>query len=274
MDITRRLCAFFLLIAIILFPAAAQAQISIQGQEDFDFTVKPDSVYEGTFSVRNTSGRFQQVRLYQKDYRFNHDGETFFDEPGDTPRSNADWISFSPASLSLNPGEEMAVHFDLRVPEKDDAGEPVNGSYWSVMMVEAMPTEVNVASADDENKPKFSVIMRYGVEIAAHVVGTGKSALRFTGADLTQDVEAENQLQIGVENTGDLMMVPIAWVEIFDASGIAVARVEGAPHRLYPGTSVRYAYDLTDLPTGMYEALVVLDVGGEEVYGAQYSLEL
>jgi hypothetical protein len=48
----------------------------------------------------------------------------------------------------------------------------------------------------------------------------------------------------------------------------------GERARVYPGTSVRRAIDLTDVPAGAYKALLVADAGDESVYGATYALLL
>ena len=50
-------------------------------------------------------------------------------------------------------------------------------------------------------------------------------------------------------------------------------RFETDRKRLYPGTSVRYSVDLTEVASGSYQALVVVDNGDEHVFGAQYGLE-
>jgi hypothetical protein len=35
------------------------------------------------------------VKIYQNDYRFDHEGRTSYDEPGTIARSNSSWITMS-----------------------------------------------------------------------------------------------------------------------------------------------------------------------------------
>jgi hypothetical protein len=42
---------------------------------------------------------------------------------------------------------------------------------------------------------------------------------------------------------------------------------------MYPGTSVRQRIVLPDLPEGEYRALVVVDAGGDDAFGAEYTIK-
>jgi hypothetical protein len=44
--------------------------------------------------------------------------------------------------------------------------------------------------------------------------------------------------------------------------------------RIYPGTSIRQKIRLGSLEPGNYRALVILDGGGDQVFGAEYQLAL
>ena len=68
-------------------------------------------------------------------------------------------------------------------------------------------------------------------------------------------------------------MRPEMYVELFDERGASVGTFRGALYRMYPGTSVRQSIDLTTVPPGTYKALVVVDAGADDVFGAQYTLK-
>ena len=42
---------------------------------------------------------------------------------------------------------------------------------------------------------------------------------------------------------------------------------------LYPGTSLRQEFRLGTLAAGTYKALVVVDTGGDQVFGGQFTLQ-
>ena len=80
-------------------------------------------------------------------------------------------------------------------------------------------------------------------------------------------------LQIDLENTGEFLVRPSVWAEIYDSAGELTGRRTSDPLRIYPGCSVRHKFDL-ELSPGTYQALVVIDNGDGEVWGTQYDLEI
>ena len=77
-----------------------------------------------------------------------------------------------------------------------------------------------------------------------------------------------------MDNAGEQMLIGRLWVELYDASGARVRRLEGEPKRLYPGAPARFTAELAGLQEATYKALVVVDCGGEDVFGASVDLVL
>jgi len=62
-------------------------------------------------------------------------------------------------------------------------------------------------------------------------------------------------------------------VELFDQMGASKGKFGGVQYRIYPGTSVRQSIFLDGVPAGTYKALIVIDDGNDDVFGAEYTLE-
>jgi hypothetical protein len=116
--------------------------------------------------------------------------------------------------------------------------------------------------------------IRYGIQIATHITGTGTPAIQFSDPSLTQPDSAGRALRVSVTNSGETWMRPEVYLELFDASGKSHGRIQGTTFRMYPGTCVRQEIRLPALPPGEYTALVVVDAGGEQAFGAQYTITL
>jgi hypothetical protein len=270
-----RAAALLVLLSLALaLPSAAQ--ISVRSDLADDRTVAPGERYTGTISVRNDTNEPQQARVYQTDYLFFPDGSNRFDDPGTIERSNADWITYTPSILILPPSATVEVSYEVAVPETLEGGEPT-GSYWSMMMVEAVSPESETSTlgeADTEPEQRrlgAQQVMRYGVQVATHI--DGPPAYDVALSDL--QVEASDSarvLLVAAQNTGQAMMRPAVWMELYDASGEKAAELRSEPFRLYPGTGVTYRLDATRLAPGTYEALFIVDAGDDEVFGAQYSV--
>ena len=68
-------------------------------------------------------------------------------------------------------------------------------------------------------------------------------------------------------------MRPDVYVELFNEQGASLGKFSGLKYRIYPGTSVRQLIDVSTVPKGTYKALIVVDAGGDDVFGAQYTLK-
>lgn len=228
-------------------------------------------VYTGTITIRNVAVEPMRARLYQKDYLFYSDGSNIYGEPGADERSNASWVTLSANYVEVPGKGSLDVNYTVDVP----AGESLRGSYWSLLMIEELPVGGADAMSDNLSAHRSSVkqVLRYGVQMVTHIGGTGETAVAFTDQALFQTEDGTRTLLIDVENTGERSMRPNLWVELHDSSGRRRGRFESEKRRLYPGTSVRFAVDLTDAPGGSYQALVVVDNGDEHVFGAQYGLD-
>lgn len=261
---------------VVLLFARAEAQVSVIGELSQDRTAKPGESYSGVIVVRNDTNEPQEAKIYQTDYLFHFSGTNNYGEPGSNPRSNAKWVSFSPAFLTLPPMGTMAVNYMVSVPKEADAKKFI-GTYWSMLMVEGIQKGSAESSLPrkDTTKTQMGIMqtIRYGIQIATSIANTGTRKIDFVGKNLVMQEDGKRILQVDVENTGEIGMRPDVYVELFDEQGVSKGKFYGVKSRIYPGTSVRQSIDLTSVAKGTYKALVVVDGGGDDVFGAQYTLK-
>ena len=261
-------------ISLLLFSRVAVGQISVIGELSYDRQVKPGEVYEGSLTLRNESDVPQEAKVYQTDYLFHADGTNLYADPGSTPRSNAKWITFSPSDVVLPPHATAPVTYRVSVP-RDSLG-TLQGSYWSMLMIEGIPSGSPESSLPQDRAKKVMGIIqsiRYGVQIASHVEHSGKKEIRFMDAKLVQGNEGGKVFQLDIENIGNVGMRPDVRVELYNQQGDLKGKYAGIKYRLYPGTSTRQLIELDKDLQGDYKALVIVDDGGDDIFGAQYTLE-
>lgn len=282
-----------LVVAALLCCFIAQAQVSVIGELSNDKEAKPGERYEGVISVRNDTNEPQEVKIYQTDYMFFRDGTNNYADPGTVPRSNAKWIAFSPSYATLPPLATVTVNYTVTVPP-DSPAKKLVGSYWSMLMVEGIGKGSAESTAPkDPKKAQMGIrqTIRYGIQIATHIAQTGTKKISFVdtklvyqGADTSKSIKAgkpdttpasqgKRFLQIDIENDGEVWIRPDVYLELFDDKGVSKGKFPGVKYRLYPGTSVRQMIDLSTVSPGSYKAIVVVDAGGEDVYGAEYTLK-
>jgi len=264
-------CAFVLAFAF----NPARSQVSVIGELSHDKEVRAGETYEGMIAVRNDTEEPQEVKVYQTDYTFFSNGSNNYGEPGTTPRSNAKWISFRPSYLTVPAHATSSINYTVVVPA-ETAEQKLVGSFWSMLMIEGIGKGSAESTAKkDPTKTQMGIqqTVRYGIQIASHIAQTGTKKINFVDTKLVAKDDGKHFLQVDVENTGDVWMRPEMYVEVFDDKGNSKGRFPGIRYRLYPGTSVRQSIDLSSLEKGAYKALIVVDSGGDDVYGAEFNLK-
>ncbi len=250
-------------------------QVAVMGELSHDRLAQQGETYEGVITLRNDFEEPQEAKIYQTDYQFSHDGTNNYGAPGSTQRSNAPWISFSPAHVIVPPHATVEVNYTVAVPPVELS--VLEGSYWSMIMVEGIQKgspESSLRSESGELQMGIRQTIRYGVQLATHITGSGMKNIQFLDARLVRTEEGNTNMQVDIGNSGSLGMRPEVYVELFDQLGVSKGKFSGARYRLYPGTSVRQTILLEGVPTGTYKALVVIDDGNDDVFGAEYTLEL
>jgi len=259
-------------LAVLFGAGLATAQVSVIGELSQDREARPGEQYNGTITVKNDTNEPQEAKAYQTDYLFFSNGTNRYDEPGTTARSNAKWITFSPAFMTIPPQGTVVVNFTVNVPND----QKLAGSYWSMLMVEGIPQSSPESSRPMAKKKTEMGIMqtiRYGIQIATHIANTGERKIEFKDPKVVTKGNEGRVFQVDILNTGTLGIRPEVYLELFNAQGASMGRFPGVRYRIYPGTSVRQTIDVSNVPKGSYKALVVVDAGGEDIFGAQYNLQ-
>lgn len=254
----------------LMMPLVSFAGVSVTSGLTYEKTAAAGETYQGIIQLRNPGDTPQEVKVYQTDYLFFSDGTNIYGDPGTDPRSNADWITFSPQRFFIPPKGSSQVNYTVKVPEN----ETLAGTFWSMMMIEAVSSESPEAVKKDKDKITFGIsqVIRYGAQMVTHIGDTGVSTIKFLNTSVLKEKQ-ERILQLDLENTGERLLRASLWVDLYDQSGGSVGRFEGGKRGIYPTTSVRFRIDLSRVPPGEYKALVVADCGDDDLFGATYNLK-
>jgi hypothetical protein len=255
---------------LILFHSSSFAGVSVVGTLARSKSVKPGETFEGMILLKNSDDKPAQVRVKQTDYGFLADGSNSYGEPGTTPRSNANWISVTPTQAIIPANQTISIQYKGKVP----ADANLKGTYWSMIMVEpASPPAPVLPGQNKEIAVGLQTVLRFGVQIITELGDSGERKIKILDKQIVQ-VDGKRKLQLDIENTGERLMIPAIWVELYNDRGVSIGKFEAGRARIYPGCSVRSLMDVSDVPPGKYTAMVVVDNGDAHVMGAQYALEI
>ncbi len=263
----------FLIIIFLIYTCSVSsfAGIFIDGSLTHEVSAGPGESYDGTIIISNNGDEPEEVKLYLTDYSTEAGGKKYYMDPGTTARSNASWITVSPMRFFIPAHEDYTVYFTVDIPGDNT----MTGTYWSMMMIEAIPKESPESSFFDPEEVTIGVstILRYGVRIISHINESGTISPEIIKAGLNDEDDIVT-LSLDIKNTGTRLFRLDFWVELYDTGGNYIGKYNGERLAVFPDSSIRFSADLSEVPKADYMALVVLDCGNDNVFGINYNLEL
>jgi len=227
------------------------AEIRVIGDLTHTQIVQPGEQYATKILIKNFGDKETGIKVFQRDFSYNSDGLQYFYDKGTQKRSNASWIKYSPLQGKILPTETAEVLCSIQVPDDQS----LVGTFWSLVLIES------------------SEGRRYAIQLITHIGLTGMVQVEFANTSLVRD-EENASLHVDVKNTGERLLRPILYVELYNEVGEFVIKVEGGTWRIYPETSVRYRVDMSHIPAGVYKAMIFVDNLDEHIFGTELLLDL
>ena len=145
------------------------------------------------------------------DWALDENGQIKLDPPGETDSSAADWVRFSPAFVTLNPGETEQVIVDMAAPIRIDR----EGDYRFALIASTLLPE--------ERSGQSGVWKKYQIASLFYLtLGQGESKPAITAATLTSSPEGEKALVFELENNGNAHSRLRGEIEITGDTGAAI----------------------------------------------------
>jgi hypothetical protein len=258
---------FILTILISIFWASMQlrAGIAVLNGLTHEMKLSPGEKVRGRIELQNISEKETSVRLFQTDYWFSHTGDTKYNDPGSSARSNARWISLAQSFITLQANEIRSVEFEVVVPSADS----LTGTYWSVILLEA----INPPDTTDQKGMNINTVMRYAVQVISHIGETGTRDLQFLNVTLRKGNPGA-VLDVDMENRGERALRPEIGIELFNDEGVSRGIFKTDRRRIYPGTSARFSIAIGGVLPGKYSGVLVADCDEDHIFGTNLTLEL
>lgn len=251
--------------------SSAMATVAILNGLTHERNLLPGEKVTGVILLKNVGSEPEIVQVYQSDYRFDAQGKKYFEKPGTLARTNAFWIKLEEHQIELLPQETKELNYEIKVP----ADPQLKGTYWSLIMIESSPHQVEVQKEAQaiNTALDLKVKVRYGLQIITNIGSGGEKKVRFFNPQFKRE---DNKLffSIDVENTGDVVLNPDFQVSIIDSHGQDVGHFTGERRRLYPQTSARFQVEISSSLKEKSKVLVILDNRDDHVFAAEYSLNL
>lgn len=251
---------------ILLFALSPlEAAIVLRSELTQERAAAPGERYSGSIEISNSAATPQRVHIFKTDFRSTSAGESIYDAPDGTGRSNAGWIDFSPEYAILPGRGALTIPYTVQVPAQDS----LDGSYWSVLMIEP---EEDIIPLQQVNSLQIHSRVRYAVKVVT-TLHAGRRQLDFLESRVI-DRDSETLLQVDTGNSGTAAFKAVLSLQLFDSLGQSAGTFTAPYQTLYPGSARRFEIGLPHGLSGKYKALLTADCGEEALFGITFALDL
>ena len=126
------------------------------------------------------------------DWTLDANGQIRLSPPGETENSSADWVRFSPAFITLKPGESQQIIVDIATPTRL----PQSGDFRFALLASTILPE--------ERGGQSGVWKKYQIATLFYLTtGAANSEPKILSSSIVQNQDGSRSLQLGIENTGN-----------------------------------------------------------------------
>ncbi len=234
------------------------------------FGVNPGSSQTQQVFVRNKANTPQNFVFNLADWLIDEKGETRYFPPGTTGRSCADWITVSPALVTLQPNESANINVTMLVPNDNFA------TKWAMLFVQSAEERLGAPAVDRDVQMGLQVAARIAIPIYQSPQSNQLYSGIIEGLRETIDADGIRAYETQVINTGDKILDCKVYFIISNLSTAEEITTEPQEFILLPEMNkfVRYTLD-APLEKGNYSVAAVLDYGhNDELDGVQIEIEV
>lgn len=227
---------FFFLSTIFAFQAQAN-QIGLD-KSKVRLVIPPEGSQAGEIKIDNFSAETLKVKVYLEDwlYKDTQDGQKDFFPKGTQLLSCSEWITLSPAELTLPPFGKQTVNYVVKVPGQ------AQGGHYSVMFFETSIGKYNQGAPEEteERSVAINVAIRIGALFYIEVKDTIKKEATVSNLMVSGNND-ENPLliKLNFKNSGNVDITTAPYFHIMDKRGMVYARAEFNEVYTMPGDAAK-----------------------------------
>ncbi len=234
------------------------------------FATNPGSSQTQQISLRNKGNTEQSFIFNLSDWLTDENGEVKYFSPGTTARSCADWITVSPALVTLQPNESATINVTMLVPNDNLS------TKWAVLFIQSAVEQTGPKAVDKE--------MALGVQLALRIAVTiyqspaSNTLYKGTIEGLVEKVGDDNirKYSSQVINLGDKILNCKVYFTVSNLETAEEFTSTPIEFSLLPETGKKVEYILDKpLAKGRYSVAAILDYGYKnELEGVQLNIDV
>jgi Bacterial protein of unknown function (DUF916) len=226
--------------------------LAATNQSYFVFDAAQGATVQGEVRVTNNGSATGSVQLYPVDATTGQSGGIVY-RNGEDPRNDVGaWLFLSASTLTLSPHQSQIVSFTSTIP--DDA---YAGTHLGAIVA------ANLTQQTASGPSAVHITIQHLAVIAVQIEVAGASVERVEVTSIKQQASDPNAVELGVENTGTVLVKPTVRLQLLDDSNQVVRDVSFKMGQMLPQAKVGVPVVLggDPLDAGVYQAVVTLTYG-------------
>lgn len=255
----RRVFFVFILFFTFMFlssPALYAAKVIQLDQPKIRLIIPTGQSKTGRIEIKNPSNEPQEIKIYFEDWVYtDSSGAKKFMPAGTTELSCANWVSFTPTSVTIPALGKGYINYRANVP-----GE-AKGGYQAVLFFEQ---EISKPAEKSEAMVVVPIAIRVGALFYIEVAGTVVRSVQLEKLSLKRESPDRPLLiNLSLKNTGNADIIAGGNFNIIDRQGNVYARGEFSEkvYMLPQDTAELSATWKEAIPKGKYDLILTLDLG-------------
>jgi len=234
------------------------------------FATNPGSSQTQQISLRNKGNTEQSFIFNLNDWLTDEAGEVKYFSPGTTSRSCADWITVSPALVTLQPNESATINVTMLVPNDNPS------TKWAVLFIQSAVEQTGPKAVDKEMALGVQLALRIAVTI--YQSPTSNTLYKGTIEGLVEKIGDDNVRKYSsqVLNLGDKVLNCKVYFTVSNLETAEEFTSTATEFSLLPETNKKVEYTLDKpLAAGRYSVAAILDYGyNTELDGVQLDIQV
>lgn len=223
------------------------------------------SIITGKIKLKNDGDKPENFVAYKQDMIFSCGKKEVFSSTNTHDRSLKNWLKTSIDEKKLSGGEEYDLAYTINIPRQ--VGK--KGTYWLVIMIEPG----DPVSTSEKNGLNIASKVRYAVQILVDLGSFEPTKMTFEDITLKKTQISSRLVEVQLKNEGQFAVRTKMQLEIYNAKGQKIRTLEGRSRRVFPEKCSNFEIEVSDLPKGKYDGVLVAD-NGKGLIGSNLTIEI
>jgi hypothetical protein len=231
-------------------PSSLRFTIKPGSSQSKKITVINDTDVERTFEVRSQNYGAEDINRAAADSKTAEDFKFGLTK----------WTYITPAVFTLKPKEKMSINVLIDIP----MGSENLHAAWSIIVVEEVKQRqaLDITPGADAVGMGILPTMGFGIFVYQNPPGIPPTEVALTSYTISADKQS---FIINAKNLGEGIGFCTYYFELMNMATGKIEKISPAQATILPGVSREFKVVIPPLPSGSYNAMVVLDYGSKEM---------